>query len=57
MYLARTQTDLSLVEIGKKTGGRDHSTVLHACKKVGRAMDQDPGLKRKILAIQEELSS
>jgi chromosomal replication initiator protein len=57
MYLARLQTDLSLVEIGKKTGGRDHSTVLHACKKVARGMDQDPGLKRKIQAIQEELLS
>ena len=57
MYIARVQTDLSLVEIGKKTGGRDHSTVLHACKKVSRAMDQDPGLKRKIQAIQEELLS
>jgi len=57
MYIARLETDLSLVEIGKRTGGRDHSTVLHACKKVTRAMDQDPGLKRKIQAIQEELLS
>ena len=34
MYLTRTLTDTSLPAIGKAFGGKDHSTVLHACKKV-----------------------
>jgi chromosomal replication initiator protein len=57
IYLARTMTELSLVEIGKKTGGRDHSTVLYAFNKVSRAIERDPALKKKIQKIQEELLS
>jgi chromosomal replication initiator protein len=38
MYLARQLTELSLNEIGASFGGRDHSTVLHACRKVKRAL-------------------
>jgi chromosomal replication initiator protein len=38
MYLARQLTGLSLEQIGNYFGGRDHSTVLHACRKVERAL-------------------
>ncbi|MDD4857700.1 MAG: chromosomal replication initiator protein DnaA, partial [Candidatus Krumholzibacteria bacterium] len=55
IYLARVMTDLSLAEIGRKTGGRDHSTVLYAFNKVNDGIERDPDLKRKILAIREEL--
>src|SRR5262249_19845690 len=41
MYLARQLTGLSLEQIGQYFGGRDHSTVLHACRKVEQALDQD----------------
>jgi chromosomal replication initiator protein len=34
MYLAKTLTARSLPEIGRKFGGRDHTTVMHAVKKV-----------------------
>jgi chromosomal replication initiator protein len=34
MYLCKEMTDNSLPQIGKEFGGRDHTTVLHACKKV-----------------------
>jgi len=57
IYLARKLTDLSLAEIGKKTGGRDHSTVLYACTKIERELEKDPALKRKIQTIEEELLS
>jgi len=57
IYLARSMTNLSLVEIGKRFGGRDHSTVLHACKKISAEVSKNPALMRKIQAIQEELIS
>ena len=34
MYLAKQLTSRSLPEIGRKFGGRDHTTVIHACKKI-----------------------
>ena len=56
MYLCRELTDLSLVDIGKRFGGRDHSTVLHAIAKVKRELDRDASLRRKVQALLEELS-
>lgn len=40
MYLCRELTDESLSNIGKHFGGRDHTTVLHACKKVEKMMKE-----------------
>jgi chromosomal replication initiator protein len=45
MYLARSLTDLSLAEIGSKFGGRDHTTVLHACHKIDNLMSTDRELR------------
>ena len=36
MYLMRAETEVSLLRIGAELGGRDHSTVLHACDKIDR---------------------
>ena len=36
MFLMREETDVSLLRIGAELGGRDHSTVLHACDKINR---------------------
>jgi len=41
MALAKELTNHSLPEIGDKFGGRDHTTVLHACKKVGALRKED----------------
>ena len=41
MYLSRNLTDLSLPEIGGFFGGRDHTTVLHACEKIERDLKND----------------
>jgi chromosomal replication initiator protein len=41
MYLARKHTGLSLPEIGRRFGGRDHTTVIHAVKKVKARMQED----------------
>ncbi len=55
MYLMRQETQASLLEIGQIFGGRDHSTVLHACEKIDRALNLNPTLRREIVAIREQL--
>jgi chromosomal replication initiator protein len=55
MYLIRQETQASLLEIGQLFGGRDHSTVLHACEKIGSAVNIDTNLRREIIAIREIL--
>ncbi len=42
MYLSRTLTNASLPEIGEDFGGRDHTTVLHACTKIKELKEKDP---------------
>ena len=46
MYLARELTDLSFPEIGQSFGGRDHTTVLHACGKIEELKASDQSLRR-----------
>lgn len=55
MYLIRQETQASLSEIGKLLGGRDHTTVLHAWKKIDQAIRTDPVLRRDITALREQL--
>jgi len=55
MYLIRQETEVSLLEIGQLFGGRDHSTVLHACEKIDREININPTLRREIVAIREQL--
>jgi chromosomal replication initiator protein len=57
MYLIRQETQAPLVEIGQLFGGRDHSTVVHACEKIERAMITDSTLRHEIGAIREQLMS
>jgi len=44
MSLSKELTDLSLPDIGQAFGGRDHTTVLHACRKIEQLMREDPQL-------------
>ncbi|CAN5585370.1 chromosomal replication initiator protein DnaA [soil metagenome] len=53
MYLMRAETDVSLVRIGGELGGRDHSTVLHACDKIGRESQENDELRRELAAVRE----
>ena len=48
MYLAKTLTTRSLPEIGRRFGGRDHSTVLHAVRKIEELMHADEKLSREV---------
>lgn len=52
MYLARQLTSLSLEQIGAYFGGRDHSSVLHACRKVEQALDSDTELSGAVRELQ-----
>ena len=55
MYLTRELTDLSLPKIGNEFGGRDHTTVIHACDKINKDIDADIQLKNKLENIIKEL--
>jgi len=51
MYLAKKLTSRSLPEIGKRFGGRDHSTVLHAVRKIEELLKADEKLAREIALL------
>ena len=53
MYLSRRLTELSLSEVGRFFGGKDHATVLYAERRIEERMKKDPELRRKV----EQLSS
>ena len=56
MYLARTLTDeFSTTEIGEAFGGKDHTTVMHACNKIKLRMSTDPYFVAKINQISQEI--
>ncbi|HEY0601522.1 MAG TPA: chromosomal replication initiator protein DnaA [Herpetosiphonaceae bacterium] len=54
MYLMREETESSLVEIGR-TFGRDHTTVLHGCEKIGEDINTDSRLRADVLEIRNRL--
>jgi chromosomal replication initiator protein len=56
MYLARQLTELSLEQIGAYFGGRDHSTVLHACRKVHEALEHDAVLSGAVRQLHASLA-
>ncbi len=57
MYLMREETDVSLLRIGAELGGRDHSTVLHACGKINREMQVNDEMRREVAAVRELIYS
>jgi chromosomal replication initiator protein len=57
IYLSRKLTGSSLIEIGEKFGGKDHSTVLHSIKKVEEKMANDPAFKETIENLQGRIKS
>lgn len=57
MYLARKMTDLSLVSIGEKFGGKDHATIIHSIKKIEADMLLKKELKNAVEKIIQRLKS
>ncbi len=56
MALAKELTNMSLPEIGESFGGRDHTTVLHACRKVVELVQQDAQMTEDYQNLQQLLS-
>ena len=56
MYLTRVLTKHSLQEIGDAYGGRDHGTVIHACKAVDNMMEQDTSTRGSVEFLKAQLS-
>jgi len=55
MFLTRELTDLSLPKIGEEFGGRDHTTVMHACDKISNQMSEDRQFKTEIDTLVDSL--
>jgi chromosomal replication initiator protein len=55
MYLAKTLTLRSLPEIGRRFGGRDHTTVLHAVRKIENLVGSDASVKEEIESLKRQL--
>ncbi len=55
MYLTRELTDLSLPQIGQYFGGRDHTTVLHACDKITNELINNPSLQEIIRNLMDKI--
>jgi chromosomal replication initiator protein len=55
MYLAKQMTPRSLPEIGKKFGGRDHTTVMHAVRQIERLSSEDRGIAEDLESLKRKL--
>jgi len=55
MYFSKTLTKCSLATIGSQIGGKDHATVLHACKTVNNLLETDKSFKNQVDEIEKKL--
>ncbi len=56
MYLAKNLTNASLKTIGLHFGGRDHTTIIHACRTISDNMENDDTLRNRVREIERQLS-
>jgi chromosomal replication initiator protein len=56
MYLAKMLTARSLPEIGRKFGGRDHTTVMHAVRKIEELMADDAQIAQDVDVVRRALT-
>jgi chromosomal replication initiator protein len=57
MFLMRQLTEMSLVEIGRVFGGRDHTTVLYACERVAQRMGEEEAFRERVNGLISTLAS
>lgn len=56
MFLSRELTDSSFPEIGREFGGKDHTTIMHACRQIEKALGDDTTLRTTIDSLKDEIS-
>jgi len=56
MYISRRRTRMSLEQIGDYFGGRDHSTVMHGCRKTESLLKTDPAIREAVEQLEEFLA-
>ncbi|AKP68450.1 chromosomal replication initiator protein DnaA [Companilactobacillus ginsenosidimutans] len=57
MYLSRELTDRSLPQIGMEFGGKDHTTVMHSCDKIGELTAKNDDVKQAVEELRDELKN
>lgn len=57
MYICRKMTDLSYPEIGSKFGGKDHSTIIHAIKKIDKKIEEDLHTKTLVEKLMDKIGN
>ena len=57
MFLAREHTDESLPAIGARFGGRNHTTVLHACRRTAVRLAMDPEASAVVQRLRQRLTA
>jgi len=55
MYLCRELTDASFPEIGRQFGGKDHTTIIHACRQITKAKEADSALHTTLEGLKEQI--
>ena len=55
MYLLREDTKASFPDIGSRLGGKDHSTVIHAYRKIVEEVENNENMKQEINLIRERI--
>ncbi|MBK9306860.1 MAG: chromosomal replication initiator protein DnaA [Nitrospira sp.] len=55
MYLCRELTDASYPEIGRQFGGKDHTTIIHACRQIAKAKETDSTLQTTLDTLKEQI--
>lgn len=55
MFLCRDLTDSSFPEIGRDFGGKDHTTIIHACKQIQKSQETDSALRATLQSLKDEI--
>lgn len=56
MFLSRELTASSFPEIGREFGGKDHTTIIHACRQIEKALNNDTALRTTLESLKDEIS-
>ena len=55
MYLTRKMLDMSLPKVGEHFGGKDHTTVINACNRIGEELDKNPEFSKTIIELEKRI--